>query len=265
MTIDTTSFEAVRYEAADGVATITLDRPDKHNAFSPTMIAEITALWQHLRFDDEVRAVIVTGAGDRAFSSGVDLTFEHPQPSSPLMHEDPLLRIGPKSNDMWKPVIAAVNGLACGGAFYVLGEVEFIIAADTATFFDPHLTHAMPAVFEPMFMLQRMPLGEIMRLSLLGRAERMTAERAFNVGLVQEVTAPDALMDAAMWSARTIADHPDPGTVEATVRAIWTAQRDGFAAGMNAAPLLVNLVAGTTEMAVRANELRGTKIEPRLR
>ena len=63
-----------------------------------------------------------------------------PQPTSPYSVDDPLVAIGPKANDLWKPVIAAVNGMACGGAFYLLGESEFVVAAATATFFDPHTT-----------------------------------------------------------------------------------------------------------------------------
>ena len=72
-------------------------------------------------------------------------------------------------------MIAAVNGMACGGAFYMLGEVEFIIAAEHATFFDPHVTYGMTAAFEPIHMLQKMPFHEIMRLSLLGNHERLSA------------------------------------------------------------------------------------------
>ena len=84
--------------------------------------------------------------------------------STPFMFDDPGDNLGPKSNDLWKPVIAAVNGMACGGAFYMLGEVEFIIAADHATFFDPHVSYGMTACFESIHMLQKMPFGEIVRL-----------------------------------------------------------------------------------------------------
>ena len=68
--------------------------------------------------------------------------------------------------------------MACGGAFYMLGEVEFIIAAEHATFFDPHVTYGMTAAFEPIHMSGIMPFGEIMRLSLMGNYERMSAARA---------------------------------------------------------------------------------------
>ena len=103
------------------------------------------------------------------------------------MLDDPGEYLGPKSNDLWKPVIAAVNGMACGGAFYMLGEVEFIISADHATFFDPHVSYGMPTAFEPIHMLHKMPFPEIMRLSILGNAERLSAQRAYEIGLVSEV------------------------------------------------------------------------------
>jgi enoyl-CoA hydratase/carnithine racemase len=260
-----TEYECLLYEESDGVATITLNRPDKLNAFSPTMNAELVEVWQALRMNDDVRVAILTGAGDRAFTSGIDLTFDYPQPSSKLMVNDDLRYVGPKTNDLWKPVIAAVNGLACGAAFFLLGECEMIVAAESATFFDPHLTHGMPAVAEPMFMLQRMPLGEIMRISLLGRHERMTARRAYEIGLVQEVVPADQLMDSVRWAAQVIADSPDQTAVEATVRAVWTAQYMSIHQALQAAPSLIKLAQGDHVMAERADALRQQKIEPRLR
>ena len=260
-----TSYECLTYEEADGIATVTLNRPDALNSFSPTQIAEIQDVWQKLRFNDDVACVILTGAGEKAFSVGIDLNHVYPQPSSPLVIDDPMLKIGPKSNDLWKPVIAAVNGMACGGAFYILGEVEFIIASDNATFFDPHVTHGMPAVYEPMFMLQRMPIGEIMRLSLLGRAERMSAQRAFQIGLVQEVVPQGELLASARWAAEAIAAAPDQRSVEVTVKAVWTAQYMGIHQALNSAAPLINLISTGTEISTTANELRRKKVEPRVR
>ena len=117
--------------------------------------------------------------------------------ASPFMLDDPGEYIGPKSNDLWKPVIAAVNGMACGGAFYMLGEVEFIVAADHATFFDPHVTYGMPTAFEPVHMLNKVPFPEIMRMSLMGNAERVSAQRGYEIGLVSEVVPAGELHDKA--------------------------------------------------------------------
>jgi enoyl-CoA hydratase/carnithine racemase len=179
-----------------------------------------------------VRVVVLTGAGDQAFCTGIDRTETMGDGASsdgrivgsrstPFHFDDPGRNIGPKSCDLWKPVIAAVNGMACGGAFYMLGEVEFLIAADHATFFDPHVTYGMTAAFEPLHLLQKMPFGEIMRLSLLGGHERLSAERAHQIGLVSEVVPAAELRDAAARAATAIASAP-PLAVQGTVRAIWS-------------------------------------------
>ena len=136
------------------------------------------------------------------------------------MFDDPGENLGPKSNDLWKPVIAAVNGIACGGAFYMLGEVDFIIAAEHATFFDPHLTFNMAASFEPLQMTGRMPFGDLVRMTLLGSEERMSAERALQIGLVTEVVAGGELRERAAWAAGVIA-KAHPVAVQGTLRALW--------------------------------------------
>src|SRR3954453_13102265 len=105
-------------------------------------------------------------------------------------------------------MIAAVQGIARGGAFYMLGETEFIIASDDAVFFDPHVTYGMTAAFEPIHLLAKMPFQEVMRMALLGADERMSAERAREIGLVSEVVARDQLRESVDWAARVIADAP---------------------------------------------------------
>src|ERR1700722_7941581 len=106
--------------------------------------------------------------------------------------------------------------MACGGAFYLLGEVEFIIAAEHATFFDPHTTYGLAAVYEPMMMLQRMPIGEVMRMSLFGAAERLSAGRSLEIGLVQEVVQGSDLHGPEDKAARVMTAQP-PLAVQATV------------------------------------------------
>jgi enoyl-CoA hydratase/carnithine racemase len=120
-------------------------------------------------------------------------------------------------------VIAAVNGMACGGAFYLLGESDIIIASNTATFFDPHVTFGMTAVFEPLLLLPRMPFGEVLRMALVGSSERISAELARSMGLVSEVVEPDQVLPAALGLAEIIASQP-PHAVQATLRTLWAAR-----------------------------------------
>ena len=175
---DVVELETLLYREENRVAYVTLNRPEVQNSFDYTMIDELAQVWQALRGNDDVRAVVLTGAGDRAFCTGNDRsTIPFDVKWDPYTYDDPGVSIGPRVNRMWKPVIAAVNGTAAAGAFYLLGQVDFIIAADHATFVDPHVTYAMPAVYEPIEALAKMPFGEAMRVALLGANERMSARR----------------------------------------------------------------------------------------
>lgn len=223
-----------------GVAVVTLDRPGRLNAIDLTMRDELRQVWRELRFDDAVRAIVLTGAGERAFCTGLDRDAVVPQPSSPYMADDPLLRVGPKSNDLWKPVIAAVTGMACGGAFYLLGEADFLVADPTAAFFDPHTTYGMVSAYESVLLAQRMPYGEVARMMLMGTAERISAERAHAIGLVSELTPRGEALAAATECAAVLAGYPAEG-VQGTVRALWAAREGAVAAGFAQAPQLIAL------------------------
>jgi enoyl-CoA hydratase/carnithine racemase len=236
--------ETLLYEESDGVAVVTLNRPEVHNAFSDRMQEELRQVWRELRTNNEVRAVVLTGAGDRAFCTGMDRTD---MPSSeaafdfdPFTYEDPGRTIGPRSQGLWKPVIAAVNGMACGGAFYLLGQVDFIIAADHATFFDPHVTFGMPAVFEPALMASRMPFGEVMRMTLMGSHERISAARAETIGLVTQVVPAGELAATARRIAATIASQP-AAAVQASLRTVWASRDVGTNQLIDMGNLFLNL------------------------
>ncbi|MEV7997074.1 enoyl-CoA hydratase/isomerase family protein [Streptomyces sp. NPDC086077] len=223
-----------------GVAVVTLDRPARLNALDLAMASELAAIWRAFRHDDTVRAVVLTGAGERAFCTGIDRDASVPQPGSPYMQDDPLLGVGPKANDLWKPVVAAVRGMACGGAFYLLGEAEFVVADETATFFDPHTSYGMVSAYEAMLMAQRMPYGEAARTALMGTAERLSARRAYEVGLVSELTPPGEALAAATACATVLAGYP-PEAVQGTVRALWAGREAALAAAFAQAPSLIAL------------------------
>ena len=267
--------ETLLVDIADGVAVVTLNRPEVMNSFNALMRTELTALWAALRTDDEVRCILVTGAGDRAFCTGIDRTEAMAEIDTtsdsldgyvtPFMFDDPGKAMCPKANDLWKPVVAAVNGIACGGAFYLLGEADIILAADTATFFDPHVTYGMTAAFEPIQLVGKMDFGDLVRMSLMGASERLSAAKAQAAGLVSEVTAPEDLMASAMWVARTIAESPALVT-QGTLRSLWMARELSRSQALEQAYLMTAV--GTDKQSLAAGQERfssGARLEWRLR
>jgi enoyl-CoA hydratase/carnithine racemase len=222
------NYETILVEKSpEAVLTVTLNRPEVLNAFNEQMQDEFLHLWAAVNADDDIRAVVLAAAGDRAFCTGVDigerLDSENPflDPKHPWAeHEDPGRKLSPRRNEVWKPVIAAVNGMCAGGAFYWVADCDIIICAPEATFFDPHVTYGFVAALEPIALRFRMPFSDVMRMALLGLHERMTADRAQAVGLVTEVVARDSLLARAQELATVIANQP-PAAVQGTVKALW--------------------------------------------
>ncbi|MFD9339446.1 enoyl-CoA hydratase/isomerase family protein [Streptomyces sp. NPDC060028] len=255
----------VERDKATGVAVVTLDRERRHNAIDLATAAALGEVWRELRHAEDVRAVVLTGAGSAAFCTGIDRGVDVPQPASPYSADDPLIAIGPKACDLWKPVIAAVNGMACGGAFYLLGESEFIVSSSSATYFDPHTTYGMVSAYEAVYMAQRMPFGEAARMSLMGTAERLSAQRAYEIGLVSELAAPGELLPAALRAAQTLAGFPTE-SVQGTVRALWSAKQAALQQALAQAPALIAL--GNLPAEQQAELFAGRReaaVEPRVR
>jgi len=286
-------FETIVYEARGAVAWVTLNRPDVFNAFNVAMQRELRTVWRWLRRDDDIRAVVLTGAGEKAFCTGIDRNevmgderganasaaarTGRPDPdagpeaihvgsgSTPFMFDDPGENIGPKSNDLWKPVIAAINGMACGGAFYMLGEVDVIVAAEHATFFDPHVTYGMAAGYEPLHLLYKMPFGEIVRLTLLGNSERMSARRACEIGFVSEVCPGPELTERAGWVAERIASAP-PLAIQGSLRALWAGRELSRSQALGLGWAFVGLGTDQDSLAEGQRSFSsGERITPRIR
>ena len=213
--------------SVDGVMTVTLNRPDVLNSFNTVMQAEFADLWEQVKADDDVRAVVLEAAGDRAFSTGVDVT-ERLESESPFLdrehpwaeNEDPGRLLSPRRNEVWKPVIAAVHGMCAGGAFSWVADCDIVVCSPDATFFDPHVTYGFVAALEPIALTYRMPFGDVMRMALLGLHERMTAERALVTGLVTEIVERESLLERAQEIARVIASQP-AAAVQGTIKVLW--------------------------------------------
>jgi enoyl-CoA hydratase/carnithine racemase len=213
-------YETITYELSEHVATVTLNRPDKLNAFNQRMCDEFEHLWNAVRLDDDVHVVVLQANGERAFCTGVDVREGLDFPANVWSRSDPGVQLGPKHNKVWKPLVTALHGMVAGGALYWVNESDIVICSDDATFFDPHVSYGMTAALEPIGLLQRVPLGEVLRMTLLGLDERMSAERAREIGLVSEVVTRDALRPRAAEIACIIAAKP-PAAIQGSVKAIW--------------------------------------------
>jgi enoyl-CoA hydratase/carnithine racemase len=213
-------FTTFHFEVDEHVATITLDRPEVLNSFNQAMLDEFAAVWKRCRTDDDIRVVVLQATGERAFSTGVDRVegrFRHPNPYS---EDDPGAFLGAKQNRVWKPLICALHGMVAGGAFYWINEADVVICADDTTFFDPHTTYGMVSALEPIGLMRRIPIGDVLRIALFGLDERMSADRALQIGLVTEVVPKLELRDRARTLAGRLAAKP-PLAIQGTVKAIW--------------------------------------------
>lgn len=200
------------YETKGHVAYITINRPEVMNAINPATSHELAGCFQEFEADDDLWVAIYTGAGDRAFSAGMDLrasaeaaaSGQRPQPG-PLGGMAGLTN--PRSY-ISKPIIAAVNGYALGGGFEMAMACDIIIASETAQFGLPEVTRGIIAGAGGVHRLPRhMPLKIAMGYMLTGK--RMTAQEAHRWGLVNEVVPPDQLMPTAeRWAAEICENAP---------------------------------------------------------
>jgi enoyl-CoA hydratase/carnithine racemase len=217
-------------DAADHVATITLNRPEQLNAFDRIMCEEMAQAWRIVKLDESVHAVVLRAAG-RAFSAGLDVKTPYGQPENVWNHEDPGESLSPKWQKLWKPVVCAVQGMCTAGAFYFVNESDVVICSADATFFDSHVSAGLVCALEPIGLMRRIGLGETLRIALMGNDERVSADTALRIGLVSEVVEPDQLWARAHEIAAAIAAKP-PSATQGTVKAIWESLDKPYRAAM---------------------------------
>ena len=205
----------VVYEKADGVARVTLNRPEKRNALSPEMIVRLCDIWEEAAADDSVRTVIVTGAGRDAFSSGGDLGSTIPlmMKSRPPKGEweerfaadrKQLGRAVLRGVSFHKPVVAAINGNALAGGAEMILAMDIRVMSSEATFALNEVRRGLIAGGGSLARLGRqVAWADAMELLLVG--EPITAEHALRIGLVNRVVPPDEVMATAEDLARRIA------------------------------------------------------------
>ncbi|OBH95832.1 enoyl-CoA hydratase [Mycobacterium scrofulaceum] len=248
------------------VATITLNRPGRLNAFNRTMCEEMAEAWRTVKLDDSVNAVVLRAAGDRAFSAGLDVKMPYGQPENIWNHEDPGESLSPKWQKMWKPVVCAVQGMCTAGAFYFINESDVVICAEDATFFDSHVSAGLVCALEPIGLMRRIGLGETLRIALMGNDERVGADTALRIGLVSEVVPAARLWDRAHEIATTIAAKP-PTATQGTVKAIWESLDKPYRAALEQGLIYTRLgnPLGTAELAAQKADGEGAAHTPKIR
>lgn len=198
------SFDTITYEVDGHKAVVTLNRPDALNALSPHMITELRTAYDAAENDDDVWILIVTATG-RAFCTGADVK-EIPSDGK-VLNERPYLSTyeqweapqegTPPFRRMAKPVLAAINGLCCGAGLDWVTTGDIVIASDRATFFDPHVSIGLVAGREMVRLARVLPRNVALRMSLMGKHERMSADRAYDLGMISEVVEHDRLLERA--------------------------------------------------------------------
>jgi len=198
----------VQTETHDGVVVLTIDRPDAGNSLDPEIGTGLLAALADADADADVRVLIVTGAGDRIFSAGMDLRA--------FASGADMSSVGSaleKLANFRKPVVAAVNGSAVAGGFEIVLRADLVVAADHAMFGIPEVKRGLVAAGGGTRLPRRIPLAVALEMGLTG--EPISADRAFELGLVNRVVAGDAVMDEARRLAGLIVAN-GPLAVQAT-------------------------------------------------
>lgn len=236
-------------EQRDRIVCVTINRPERLNAFDADTIAEFVDVFSAYRDDPDQWCMIITGAGDRAFSTGMDVkdrarTAEEPEPPD-VTGWRPAAEV---MRSIHKPFIAAVNGYCVGGGWHLVADSDIVIASENASFFDTHVNIGYISGVESAGLAFKMPLGVVMRMVMEGRRFRVTAQQAYQWGLVSEVTTPSELMAKAQEIARHIVEEAAPLAVQGSKKAILGALDRGLHDGLDYAWSVLPEVARTEDL-----------------
>ena len=269
------TYTTIQYAQRDHTVCITLDRPERLNAISEEMVRELREAYSTVENDESVWTLIMTGNG-RALCVGADMskasTDEEWGPGIDTQGE-PLLssfrqwdapqEATPPYLQMTKPVICAVNGMAAGAGLDLVTTADIVIASETATFFDPHVSIGLTSGREVVRLARVLPVNIAMRMALMGKQDRLGAQRAYDLGLVSEVV-PEGALRARAWEIAEAVNKNAPLAVRGTRLAI----RKGLSLPVYEAELLAEsyrLRVAQTDDALEGPRAFFEKREPRWR
>jgi len=235
------AYEAIRYELADGIATITLNRPAVHNAMNERMREELTACFGELARSEDARVVVVTGVGERAFSAGADIR-EFVAPQVPVRYRDGRRRVDFRAvmDRCPQPIIAAIRGFALGGGLELALACDIRIAGEDSQL---GLTEVNLAIIPGGGGTQRLPrlVGRGKALEMILTGGRIDAREALRIGLVERVVPATEVLSSAQALARTLAEKAPVAlryAKEAVVKGLGLPLEDGLRLENDLATLL---------------------------
>ena len=241
----TQPLDGVRYERRDdGIAIVTLDRPERGNSLAPSMMRVFKAIWEDVRDDPQIRVAVIAASGERHFCTGFDVAEAEADDADAVFSNRPLTEAvhwSPHQNRVWKPVICAVGGLCVGGGLHFVVDADVVVASQNAAFMDTHVNVGMVGALENVGLARRLPLGSALRMTLMGRDYRMPAERAYQLGLVDELVATSAdVLPAALEMAKSMAKN-SPQAMSLSKQAVWGSLERGYSDALESAWNLLRL------------------------
>jgi len=232
---------SIYFHVEDGIALITINRPEKSNALDHAHYEALSQAWQRVRDEDAIRVAVITGAGEKSFCAGADLkSFVGAPPSLAALMNTQQGQLLNRGLEVWKPVVAAVNGYCLGGGMTLLLATDLRVCVPTATF---GLTEVHRGVFPAnggtQRVAQQLPHAIAMEMLLLGDA--FDADAASRWGLVNRVVPRDELMPAAMSYARRLAANA-PLAVQAAKELALRSRDADLATGLRLEQLFLRLL-----------------------
>ncbi|GAB3462783.1 enoyl-CoA hydratase/isomerase family protein [Actinophytocola sediminis] len=223
------TYDTLLIERHGPVGWLVLNRPEALNAMNARMRDELADAWRALDDDPAVRVIVQTGAG-RAFQTGADL--REVAAEGMRRYQDDLatfdLHFTAWQQKVATPVIAAVNGVCAGGGLHFVADADIVLAASDAEFLDPHVSVGQVSAIEVIGLARKIPFGAVMRMALVGAHERMTATRAYELGLVSEVVDPPARLRAAAQELAEKIARNSPSAMAATKKSLHAALELGL-------------------------------------
>jgi enoyl-CoA hydratase/carnithine racemase len=216
----------------DGIAVVTLNRPEALNSINRALRMEMMELFPALDMRPDVKVIVITGAGDKAFCTGADLKERSTRSTEEMVYDRHYLTAKSTSliSSVSKPVIAAIKGYCMAGGYEMVLQCDISICSDNAIFALPEVTHGF---FPGGGACQRLPrlVGYQMAKELIFTGRRWDAKEAKELGLVNKVVPLDKVMDEAMAMAGKIASYPSIGVIQAK-RALNQSMEVGLTAGL---------------------------------